>query len=217
MTKKLHLAFLTAIATLTVAVPAVFAHGPGQPGPGATGMGAGPGMMGQGPMGPGMMGPGMMGQGPMGPGMMGPGMMGPGMMGRGMGGQGRMGARMGPGMMGGCGGMMMAGSPSARIAGRLAYLRVELGITDSQKDAFDAYADAIKSSAGQLPSMWQQMNKMMSAETPVERLNIRLSMMEARVEALKSVKPKLEALYATFSDEQKQKANEAMIGMGCMM
>ena len=84
-------------------------------------------------------GMGMMGDGGMGPGMMGYG-MGPGMMGRN--------GMMTPGMMGP--GMMMGYGPA--MEGQLAYVKAELGITDAQKEAWDAYAKAIKSRATTMQS-----------------------------------------------------------------
>jgi len=40
---------------------------------------------------------------------------------------------------------------------------------------------------------------------------------ESRLQSLKEVKPALAALYAALSDDQKQKADDLLTGMGCMM
>lgn len=192
MNAKWKLAIFATIVSLTAAAPVALAQQPRHPN-------SGPGSMMPGRM----MGPGVMGRGMMGPGMMGPGMMGSGMMGgRGM-------------MMGGCSMMGSAGETFAK--GRVAFLKAELGITDEQKAAFDAYATALSDNLENMHSMWQSMMEMMSAKTPVERLDIHLTVMESRVTALKAIKPKLAALYTTLSDEQKKKADHLLTGMGCMM
>ncbi|MCB1413515.1 MAG: Spy/CpxP family protein refolding chaperone [Xanthobacteraceae bacterium] len=161
--------------------------------------------------GPGGMMGGMMGG--YGGGMMGG--YGGGMMGPGYGMRGN----FGPGMMGGCGMMGAAaeGGASTFAAGRLAFLKAELGITDAQKAVWDTYAEAIKDNLTSMQGMWQMMNAVIEAKTPAERLDARIAAMESRVAALKEVKPALEKLYAALSDTQKGKADEILTGMGCMM
>jgi HAMP domain-containing protein len=44
-------------------------------------------------------------------------------------------------------------------------------------------------------------------QTPVERIDAVKARLAAMVEAMKSVRPKLESFYATLSDEQKAKFN----------
>lgn len=152
----------------------------------------------------GTMGPGgMMGQG----GMMGPG----GMMGEG--GMMRMMGRDCPMM-----GMAMGeGDGTAHAAGRIAFLKAELGITEAQKEAFDAYAAALTKNLEGMQAMRSTMMASMQAKTPVERLSGHLQAMETRLAVLNEVKPALEKLYGALSDEQKKKADQTMTGMGCMM
>ncbi|MEW5964577.1 MAG: Spy/CpxP family protein refolding chaperone [Pseudomonadota bacterium] len=145
----------------------------------------------------------MMGQG----GMMGPG----GMMGEG--GMMRMMGRDCPMM-----GMAMGeGDGTAHAAGRIAFLKAELGITEAQKEAFDAYAAALTKNLEGMQAMRSAMMASMQAKTPVERLSGHLQAMEKRLAVLKEVKPALEKLYGALSDEQKKKADQTMTGMGCMM
>jgi hypothetical protein len=146
-----------------------------------------------------MYGPGMMGSG--GPGY-GPGMMS-GMM----------------GMMGGCPmmGTTAEGRAQTFVNGRIAFLKAELGITEAQKAAWDAYADALKRNLQGMQGMWQTMQAVFEAKTPVERLDAHVAAMEGRLTALKDVKPALASLYAALNDEQKKKADELLTGMGCMM
>ncbi len=147
----------------------------------------------------------------------GPGMMygpGPGMMGPRSGEWG-----YGRGMMGGCGmmGTSTGGRAETFVNGRIAFLKAELGITDAQKAVWDGYADAIKRNLQSMQGMWQTMEKVFEAKTPVERLDARVTAMESRLTALKEVKPALASLYAALNDEQKKKADELLTGMGCMM
>jgi hypothetical protein len=152
-------------------------------------------------------GPGMMnGQG-FGPGMMGPG-YGPGMMGN-----------YGAGMMGGCAmmGATAEGQTSTFAAGRIAFLKAELGITDAQKTAWDAYAETIKGNLTNMQGMWQTMKTVFEAKTPADRLGAQIAAMESRLSALKEIKPALAKLYDALSADQKKKADELLTGMGCMM
>jgi hypothetical protein len=55
------------------------------------------------------------------------------------------------------------------------------------------------------------------AKTPVERLDAHLAAMDARLGALKDMKPALAGIYAALSADQKKKADELLTGVGCMM
>ena len=61
------------------------------------------------------------------------------------------------GMMGGCPMMGPNGQASTFIDGRIAFLKAELAITDAQKSAWDAYADATKRNLQSMQGMWQTM------------------------------------------------------------
>ena len=151
----------------------------------------------------------MMGQGfgTTGPGMhMGPGMM----MGRG-------------GMMGGCpmkGAMMGMSSDDdsqSFAEGRVAFLKAELAVTDAQQGVWTAYADAVRKNLANMQGMHAKMLDMMSATTPVARLDAHIAAMDGRLGALKEMRPALGALYDALSTDQKQKADGLLTGMGCMM
>lgn len=147
------------------------------------------GMMGGGcPMMGMMMGQGP-GQGPGGQGMRMPGMGGPGAM-------GRM-ARM-----------------DALVAGRLAYLKGELQITEAQSKAWDAYAEAVEARVDAMQSMRQNMLQSLQDGSATDRLDARIAAMETMLEAMKAVRPTIEELYAILSDEQKTLADE-LIGVDC--
>lgn len=154
-------------------------------------------------------------------GMRGNRMMGGGMMGGGMMGQGMMGHMMQSGMMGrSCPMMGMSmgqGDGSTHAAGRIAFLKAELGITDAQQAAFDDYAAALKKNLEGMQAMRSSMMSAMQSGKPGDRLDAHIKAMEGRLAVLKEVKPALDELYASLSDEQKKKADQFLTGMGCMM
>lgn len=161
----------------------------------------------------------MMGGGPgYGPGMMQQGGWGPG---EGWGqGWGPGAHRWGGGMMGGCGPMAFGpadGQTPPFVEGRIAFLKAELGVTDAQAKAWDAYVAAIKANFINMQGLHQAMVAAMAASTPVERLDSRIAVMESRLAALKDMKKPLGDLYAVLSDAQKKKADDLLTGMGCMM
>jgi LTXXQ motif family protein len=141
-------------------------------------------------------------------------------------GRGMMG--MGGGMMGcGMGGMMgQRGNMAAHIDGRIAFIKAELGITDAQKPAWDEFESAMRAHFAQMQEMRQtmmsRMQGMMSGENakpmPVtEMLSTRIAMMESHLAEMKSMQSAVEKLYASLDAKQKEKANQIVSGMGCMM
>ena len=129
---------------------------------------------------------------------------------------------MSPGMMGtmhDCPmmGMAMGSDTTIPVADRITSLRTELGITDAQKTAWDAYAATLTTNLQGMQAMRQTMMKVMEAKTPVERLDARVSAMDVHLASMKALKPTLTALYAALSDQQKTKASQILAGKGCMM
>jgi hypothetical protein len=114
-------------------------------------------------------------------------------------------------------GMMHATDTSAFPEGRIAFLKAELGITDAQKSVWETYASVLKKNIEGVQVTRQTMMKVMQASSPVERVDARISMMEGRLATLKEIKPVLATLYNALSDHQKKKADQLLIGMGCMM
>ena len=98
------------------------------------------------------------------------------MMGRMMGGM--MQDRGMMGMVGNC--PMMGGSNPSYAEGRIAFLKAELSVTDQQKDAWDAYAAAIKKNLAGMQNMRETMMNMMQAKSPVERLDAHIAAMEVK-------------------------------------
>jgi hypothetical protein len=136
---------------------------------------------------------------------------GGGMMGR-MG-EGMMGGRMGPGMMGMGRGMMGQGDLKAMVEGRLAYVKTALGITEDEAAAWKAYEDVSRANVQSMQSAHQAMMTAMQSGSAIERMQSHITMMQARLDALKALQPVTEALYKALTSEQQKKA-DALLGMG---
>jgi hypothetical protein len=122
-------------------------------------------------------------------------------------------AMMGPERLG-QGMMAREARMRAMVAGRLAYLKDELDITEAQSPAWKAYADAVNSRVEAMQGMRQNMMRAIQKGSAVERMDARIKSMEVMLEAMKTVKPATEKLYAALTDEQKNNADE-LIGMDC--
>jgi hypothetical protein len=72
-----------------------------------------------------------------------------------------------------------------------------------QRDAFDDLKKAAKDAADQL----QTSCPTQLPQTPVARLDAVAKRLTAMMDAMKTVRPKLETFYASLSDEQKAKFN----------
>jgi gamma-glutamyl phosphate reductase len=137
-----------------------------------------------------------------------------------------MGRMMGQGrMQGGWGrGMMGYGADEVldRIDGRLAFMKAEMKITDAQKQAWDDFAEAVKSTAethnDMMRSMMEEIQDGTYYDKPLpDRLTIQETHVEARLEEIKTVKEAADKLYAVLSDDQKKVADEIVLptmGMG---
>lgn len=140
----------------------------------------------------------------------------PGMM---MGqGQHMMGWPMMGGMMGHMGTMggMMGMMSGPVLEGRLAYVKAELGITETQAAAWKSYADAVQGRMTTMLSTHQAMWQTMQSGTAIERMSAHTQAMEAMTESLKALKPATEALYGVLLPDQRRKA-DLLLSMGCMM
>lgn len=125
-------------------------------------------------------------------------------------------------------GCMMGYGPNTmldRVDGRLAFLKTELKITDAQSEAWSSLAQTIRINSETHNAMHREMMKEMHDgdyfKKPLpERLVIRETHMETRLQQVKNVKEEVEKLYAVLDDDQKKSADEIMLpmmGMGCGM
>ncbi len=160
--------------------------------------------------------------------MSGQGMMGPGMMGQGM--------MMNCPMMGS--GMMGSGNPHTE--GRLAFLKTELKITESQEKAWNRFSDVMREvdqkrasastkmgQGGMAPGMMGQGTMgqgtmgqgMMSQSTGLsapDALKKRVDLVETHLGNLKKLQAATAKLYRDLDESQKKTADE-LLGMPCGM
>jgi hypothetical protein len=146
-----------------------------------------------------MMGPGMMGYGPMGPGMMGSGAMGSWMMGSGS-------------------ADAMCSAMGSHIDGRLAYIKAELKVTDTQEPLWTAYAAAARDNANAMAGRCTTMMGKRDAQLSLpDRLDRNEQLMAAQLDAMRAMNKALKPLYAALSDTQKKTADQLFWGpMGMM-
>ena len=136
------------------------------------------------------------------------------------GGMGMMGM-MGSGGMSHMGGMMdhmaMMQMMGERTEGRLAFIKAELAITESQLPAWNAYADAVRAEAKRRSSGMPMGHAAVPAATWIDRLTRQEHDLEQRLEALRRLKGVSSVLYAVLSSAQKKTADEVLGGpMGRM-
>jgi hypothetical protein len=111
-----------------------------------------------------------------------------------------------------------------RIEGRIAFLRTELKITDTQADAWNAFADALRANAKKLDQLRASMmpesgDAQQQAPTMADRLDQQEQWLLARLEGIRTMKAAFTKLNETLSDEQKKTANDLLaphMGMGMM-
>ena len=114
--------------------------------------------------------------------------------------------------------MMMGQGMAGHIEGRIAFLKTELKITDSQMPLWNAVADAMRANAKDLAGMMPMMQSMMQPSgTLPDKLAARERIMTTHLEAFRKLKAAVEPLYMALSDEQKKTADQLMTGpMGIM-
>jgi hypothetical protein len=115
--------------------------------------------------------------------------------------------------MGGMGNMGM----TEHTTGRIAFLRAELQITDSQSKAWDAFADAMQKIASQMKEADMPMMAEASAPQLLARLDSQERMLTARLEGVREMKAAFAPLYNALSAEQRKTADDLLANhMGLM-
>ena len=115
--------------------------------------------------------------------------------------------------------MMGQNGMAGHVEGRIAFLKVELKITDAQQPLWKAVVDVMRANATSRGGMPNGMAMMGSAATLPDSLAMREKMMAAHLEQLRRLKAAVEPLYAALTDEQKKTADDLMsgpMGMGMM-
>jgi hypothetical protein len=116
--------------------------------------------------------------------------------------------------------MSMMHEKLSHAGDRIASLKTELKITESQMPAWTKFSDALLSSAKSMEESMDAMHKHMQSGvmlTLPEKLDHHAQMAAAHITNLLAIKAALDPLYASFSDEQKKLADGLKIGpMGLM-
>jgi hypothetical protein len=122
---------------------------------------------------------------------------------------------MGPWMMGGMWGGWGYGEDSAVefVNGRLAFLKAELKITDTQMPEWNAFAEAVRSNAKDINARVRPLFASNWASKPLpERLDEQENLLAARLEAFKRTSAAVKPLYASLDDAQKKIADVILLG-----
>lgn len=139
-------------------------------------------------------------------GMMGPGMMDPGMMEPGMGGPMSCAAHAG-----------LAGAPGSYLEGRLAFVKAELAIDQTQEAGWQTFAAAVRDRS-QL--MFNGMHGMRNAALGglgfPARIDAHIKMLDDRLSGLKAVRAAAVGLYQDLNPAQKQQADTLLPMSLCM-
>ncbi len=149
-------------------------------------------------------------------GMMG-GMGGMGGMNHGGGGGGMAGMNhggSGGGMSGGMGGMMqhMLCGFTEHLDGRLAYMKAELKLTDSQTGAWSAFADAWRDVAQKANAKCAAMDDRMDHSKPhvLHKLEMMEGHMSTHLDIVRAQRAAIETLFNALSEDQKKIAGEVL-------
>lgn len=107
-----------------------------------------------------------------------------------------------------------------RVEGRIAFLKTELKITDTQSAAWSAFADALRTNAKGLGEVrLSMMQQGAASRNLVDHLALQEKWLAARLEGTRAIKSVLTNLVGTFSDEQKKIADDLLsphMGMGAI-
>ena len=99
--------------------------------------------------------------------------------------------------------------PSRHIEGRIAFMRAELKITDTQQAHWEQVAMAMRDNARQMDQMAQQMRAQRGQpQSAVDHLDARARLAAARAASDKSFADAFKPLYASLSDDQKKTADD---------
>ena len=114
--------------------------------------------------------------------------------------------------------MSMSGmGMTEHTAGRIAFLRAELQITDAQSKAWDAFADAMQKIGSQMKEADMPMMAEASAPQLLARLDSQERMLTARLEGVRAMKAAFAPLYDALSAEQRKTADGLLANhMGLM-
>jgi ABC-type sugar transport system substrate-binding protein len=101
--------------------------------------------------------------------------------------------------------------PGRHIEGRIAFLKTELKITDSQQPLFDRVAAVMRDGAKEMEQVAAQLHgNRGQPQSAVERLEIRTRFATLRAQQSQRFLDAFKPLYASLSDDQKKTADELL-------
>lgn len=116
------------------------------------------------------------------------------------------------GMMARGGADPFSGLPLERVEGRLAFIKAELAITESQMPQWETSAAMLRASAGKLLAEVQALQKAPAPTTVLEQLDRLERINTLLLEAIRACRTAFTPLYAVLDDGQKRTADELMLG-----
>jgi periplasmic protein CpxP/Spy len=96
--------------------------------------------------------------------------------------------------------------PAARVEARISQLHQQLHITPMEEPQFKAYADAMRSNAQEMQTLFQERGQHPDT-TAVGQLHWYAKLTAAHSEAVNKLVPVFEVLYQSLSDQQKKDAD----------
>ena len=107
--------------------------------------------------------------------------------------------------------MQPSGSSAARLEGRIAFLRTELRITPAQAQAWEAFANTLRSGREHLDAARAALQEGTTAADPMARLESFENHLRARTEAIHMTRMAFNTLYGQLDDAQKRMATTTML------
>ena len=118
-------------------------------------------------------------------------------------------------------GMMRQGDTSAYLEGRIAFVAAELHLTDTQKPAWDKFAEALRANGKRQDALRGAMRNIMFGNRATDlsgRLDQEEQFLSTHLDSVRALKTALAPLVAALDDRQRQTLTElSPIGMGGMM
>jgi hypothetical protein len=110
--------------------------------------------------------------------------------------------------------MEQFGSSSARLEGRIAFLRAELKISGADAPAWETFASSLRTGRDHLDAARAALQESGRAIDPMVRLESYESHLKARTEAMRTTRMAFTALYAQLNDQQKRVATTMLPVIG---
>jgi LTXXQ motif family protein len=108
-------------------------------------------------------------------------------------------------------GMGPGGAQALRhIEGQIAFYKAELRITEAQGPQWNAFADAMRSSATRLRQAMAPEGGAAEVRAAPDQMERRITLLSAQLDAMRDVLAAAKPLYAVLSDEQKKTADDLM-------